>query len=124
MGKCNESRGAPAVAEDDDLEEHSPARRHGRGRIWEHRGGEGSGAGEEEWKSRGPEAGVWGEAGGLGIPPGALGDPDPRRDWRAAVGRKERFRSVGAAFLFACWVRPFRHQLSGVSVTLLPCSVF
>ena len=86
--------------------------------------GEGSGAGEEEWKSRGPEAGVWGEAGGLGIPPGALGDHDPRRDWRAAVGRKERFRSVGAAFLFACWVRPFRHQLSGVSVTLLPCSVF
>jgi hypothetical protein len=28
-------RAVPAVAEDDDLEEHSPARRHGRGRrIW------------------------------------------------------------------------------------------
>ena len=38
MEECNESRGAPAVAEDDDLEEHSPARRHGRGRIWEGRG--------------------------------------------------------------------------------------
>jgi len=41
----------PAVAEDDDLEEHPPARRHGRGRIWERGGGERSGGGrvEEPW---------------------------------------------------------------------------
>jgi hypothetical protein len=46
---------APAVAEDDDLEEHSPARRHGRGRqIWvrgrgrNRSGACGRGAGKEE----------------------------------------------------------------------------
>ena len=106
MEKWNRSRGAPAVAEDDDLEEHSPARRHGRGRIWEGRG-----------RDRGAErrrksccllvvaCGLWGR--GLEIPPGVLGDPRGDCCAGAALGKWEWAIRVplAAAALFACWVR-------------------
>jgi hypothetical protein len=73
---------APAVAEDDDLEEHSPARRHGRGRrIWvsgrgrNRSGACGRGAGEGGRAEGGPR--------GWEIPPRVLGDS--RRDWCAVA---------------------------------------